>query len=57
MGRSFMETCKFVGCLPSELYQKHEPTIGDFMAISALKGIEMDEEQELIASIGGGKPM
>ena len=44
MGRSLMEMCKFVKCLPSELYVKHDPTIGDFLAVSAYWRIIQEEE-------------
>jgi len=56
MGRSFMEVCRFVGCLPSELYQKHNPTIGDYLAISAYWQVLADEETRKINAImGAGK--
>jgi len=48
MGRAFAEVCKFVGCLPSELYKYHDPTIGDFAFVAALKVIEDEEIQEMM---------
>lgn len=53
MGRSFMEVCRFVGCLPSELYQKHNPTIGDYLAISAYWQVLTEEENTKIKSVLG----
>jgi len=55
MGRSLLEMCKFLGCLPSELYQKHNPTVGDFLAISAYVKVVREEEDERIRSMLGGK--
>jgi len=49
-----MEVCKFVGCLPSELYKRHNPTVGDFLAVSAYYGVLQEEENERIRSIMGG---
>jgi hypothetical protein len=54
MGRAFAEVCRFVGCLPSELYKKHDPTIGDFHLIAALHKIEAEEEAEMLKAMGGG---
>jgi len=48
-----MEVCKFVCCLPSELYKKHDPTIGDFMAVSAYYAILAEEEDEKIRGLIG----
>lgn len=48
-----METCKHLGCLPSELYQKHDPTIGDFLAIYIYDQILREEEDEKLKSILG----
>jgi len=63
MGRGFAELCKFVDCLPSELYQRHNPTMADFSFVAALKKIEMEEENEKLGGTstdgasGGGQTM
>lgn len=56
MGRGFAELCKFVegGCLPSELYQRHNPTMADFAFVAALKKIEMEEENEKLGGTSTG---
>jgi len=53
MGRSLLEMCRFLGCLPSELYQKHNPTVGDFLAVSAYYKLLREEENERINAISG----
>lgn len=53
MGRALMEMCKLLNCLPSELYEKHDPTIGDFLAISTYTQILKEEENERLNSIMG----
>jgi len=45
--------CRFLGCLPSELYQKHNPTVGDFLAVSAYYKLLREEENERINAISG----
>jgi len=51
MGRSLMEMCRLLKCLPSELYQKHDPTIGDFLAVSEYANILREEENERIKAM------
>ena len=51
MGRTLIEMCKFVGCFPSELYKKHNPTVGDQLAISAYWRIIDEEENERTKAI------
>jgi len=48
-----MEMCRLLKCLPSELYEKHDPTIGDFLAISGYTKILKEEENERINAIMG----
>jgi len=48
-----MEMCRFLGCLPSELYKKHNPTLGDYVAIAAYYQIKEEEEAEKIRSMMG----
>ena len=47
--------CKFLGCLPSELYEEHNPTIGDVQAINAYRKILEEEENEKLRAITGGR--
>jgi len=53
MGRAFIEVCRFVGCLPSELYEKHDPTIGDFLAVAKYHEILAEEEAEKVKAMMG----
>jgi len=53
MGRALAEVCKFVGCLPSELYKKHNPTIGDFIFIAKYHEILAEEEAEKLKAMLG----
>lgn len=52
MGRAFGEMCDFTGCLPSELYQKHDPTIGDFVFVVVRNNIKQEDMDEML---GGGQ--
>lgn len=45
--------CKFLGCLPSELYVKHNPTPLDFEAIGAHRHICAEEEAAKIEAMMG----
>lgn len=40
------EACKFVGCFPSELYARHNPTPADFNFVAAYYKITEEEEAE-----------
>ena len=53
MGRSLVELSEHVGCLPSELYKKHDPTIGDFALIRVYRRILAEEQIELLKSMVG----
>jgi len=53
MGRGLLEVCDFVNCLPSELYEKHNPTIGDFMAVRAYYNVLAKEQDEKIRAMLG----
>jgi len=53
MGRAFAELCRWKGCLPSELYDKCDPTIGDMMFVSAYCKIKDEEENEKLKGIVG----
>jgi len=60
-GRSLAETCKWLKCLPSELYEKHNPTMADLMFIAGYTELEKNEEREAMqtsipqgGSSGGG---
>jgi len=55
MGRSLADVCEFVGCLPSELYEKHPNiTIGDFLFVGAFKRVQQREENERLRALAGG---
>lgn len=51
MGRTHIEMCRFLGCLPSELYKKHNPTLGDYYAIDAYWRILQEEEVERLKAL------
>jgi len=53
MGRAFAELCRWKGCLPSELYDKCNPTIGDMVFVSVYDRIRQEEENERINAIMG----
>jgi len=53
MGRSLAQVCEFVGCLPSELYEKYNPTIGDFLFIAKYNEIKAEEEAEKLKALMG----
>jgi len=51
MGRAFVELCRWKGCLPSELYDVCNPTIGDLAVASSYYRIKTEEEWEKIKAL------
>jgi hypothetical protein len=43
--------CKFLRCLPSELYEKHNPSMADMIFINAMIAQEQEEEREQLEEV------